>query len=108
VDIKGPFPFIGEVVWLTPDQGGRRSGPPGDPRGYASVAHVPPHDAKTGSASFVVAGFDPTLWRSAARARWLAVANEGDQCISAVDVVVVTEGVRAVAFFIVDEVDSDE
>ena len=26
--VPGPYPFKGEVIWLTPEQGGRRTGPP--------------------------------------------------------------------------------
>ena len=101
---SGPFPFKGEVVWLTPEQGGRRIGPPIDPDNYAQVAHVPPHGVQHGSASFVLAGFDPKSLRSSALGRWLIVENEGPQLVEPGSVVVVTEGPQVVAFFRVDEV----
>ena len=44
VDRERPLPFQGRVLWLTPEQGGRRSGPPATPAGddYAATAFVPP------------------------------------------------------------------
>ena len=106
--IEGPFPFRGEVIWLTPDQAGRRSGiPPAVPGvSYAQVAHVPPHTVHSGSASFVLRGWDPEHWRSPAEGRWLFAENEGDYLVDPGDVVVVTEGTRAVALFLVESVDS--
>jgi len=105
VEIDGPFPFSGEVIWLTSGQGGRRSGPPPDSPSYAQLAQVPPHTAQPGSARFVLADFEPTAWRSSANTRWLIVANEGDQRVEAGDVVALTEGTTTVAFFIVSDVD---
>jgi hypothetical protein len=44
VDRERPLPFQGRVLWLTPQLGGRRSGPPATPAGdgYAATAFVPP------------------------------------------------------------------
>ena len=106
VEIEGGFPFRGEVVWLTPEQGGRRSGvPPVIPGvSYAHVGHVPPHTVDAGSASFVLRGWDPGVWRSPAEGRWLLVENEGDQLVIPGTLIVVTEGATPVALFRVDEV----
>ena len=58
--IEGPFPFVGEVTWLTPEGGGRRSGVPPVLAGvsYAQVAYVPPYSPADGMASFVLRGWD--------------------------------------------------
>jgi len=60
------LPFEGEIIWLTPEQGGRSSGPPPTPReqDYAATAFVPPHIVQSGLASFVVRVEDRTAWRS--------------------------------------------
>jgi hypothetical protein len=53
----GGFPFRGSVIWLTPEQGGRETGPPVPVLSwpyYAATAFVPPHTAGTGLASFVL------------------------------------------------------
>jgi hypothetical protein len=44
VRYQGHLPFEGEVIWLTPEQGGRNSGPPPTPREQdcAATAFVPP------------------------------------------------------------------
>lgn len=104
-DTQG-FAFCGSVVWLTPEQGGRATGPPPPHRQwpyYAATAYVPPHTAATGLASFVLRGFQPGEWRSHADGRWLVVGNEGDQAVQHGSVVVITEGAQAVAFFIIDQ-----
>jgi hypothetical protein len=106
------FPFHGSVVWLTPEQGGRATGPPvprfpGRPY-FAATAYVPPRTAATGLASFVLRGFNAGEWRSPAEGRWLIVANDGEQLVENGSVVVVTEGTKAVAFFTVDQVDRSD
>jgi len=114
MQVDGPFPFRGEVIWLTPEQGGRRKGVPrleladGRSIDYAHVAHVPPETIETGSASFVLRGFDHGLWRSPAEGRWLLCDNAGPQRIVPGSVVAVTEGADLVAYFVVTEVDEDE
>jgi hypothetical protein len=104
------WPYRGTVAWLTPEQGGRTSGPPrpGPDRDfYATTAFVPPHTLRTGQASFVLRGFSPDVMTSPAEARWL-VPGVGDfQTIESGAVVVVTEGARTVAHFHVDQVDDD-
>jgi hypothetical protein len=104
--IEGLFPFIGEVTWLTPEEGGRRGGVPPvvDGLSYAHAAHVPPRSVGDGSASFVLRGWDPAQWRSPAEGRWLLVENEGDHLVEPGTVVIITEGPRPVASFRVDEV----
>jgi hypothetical protein len=97
-------PFKGQVIWLTPEQGGRNGGPPPDPENYAQVAHVPPQTVASGTASFVLRGFDPTAMRSAAEGGWLLVENRGVQRVEPGAVIVVTEGTRVVAYFTVREV----
>jgi hypothetical protein len=96
----GHLPFEGEVIWLTPEQGGRASGPPPTPReqDYAATAFVPPHTVQGGLASFVVRVEDRMAWRSRAFAGWLLVDSAGDQAVVPGTVIVVTEGPRAVAF----------
>lgn len=109
VKLDGDFPFTGEVVWLTPEQGGRRGGPPTatTERDYAATAFVPPHTLESGLASFVLRGFTAGEWRSAAEGRWLIVASEGAQAVQAGSVVVVTEGPTTVGYLHVADVASD-
>lgn len=104
---EADFPYRGEVLWLTSDQGGRSKGPPPDPSGYASIAHLPPGNARTDSASFVLRGWDPARWRSRAEGRWLFGSDvpQSDE-VEVGTVIAVTEGLRLVAYFRVDEVDT--
>jgi hypothetical protein len=97
----------GRVVWLTPEQGGRRKGVPitTPEYDYAQVAYVPPHTIDSGLASFVVGNFEPRAWTSLADGRWLLVPNAGDQLVVPGDVIVVAEGRRIVAYFHVESVD---
>jgi hypothetical protein len=106
VKLDGPFPFQGEVVWLTAEQGGRKSGPPVPPedQDYAVTAFVPPHAVENGLASFVLRGFQHGEWRSLAEGRWLVVENDAEQLVEPGSVVVVTEGPRPVAYFHVGRV----
>jgi len=99
------FPFHGHVVWLTAEQGGRKSGPPNPPDGsdYVPNAYVPPHGLE-GLASIVLRVQDRTAWCSPAAARWLVLDNVGAQEIRPGSVVVITEGPRSVAYFHVTEV----
>ena len=102
--ICGAFPFLGTVVWLTPEQGGRSSGPWRSPNGpdFAATGFVSPRTADNGSASFVLRGFREGVWVSEAEGRWLVVENDGDQLVQPGSIVVVTEGVRVVAYFHVE------
>lgn len=96
----GAFPIRGSVVWLTPEQGGRDTGPP-PPRTqrpyYAATAYVPPRTLATGLASFVLRGFAAGAWRSEAEGRWLSIVNEDDQFVEKGSIIVITEGTRVVA-----------
>ncbi|WP_326956228.1 hypothetical protein [Amycolatopsis sp. NBC_01286] len=98
-----PFPFRGRVVWLTPEQGGRTSGPPRADGRYAANTFVPPETADTGLASFVVRGVPAGELTWAAEGRWLIVENTGPQRIQAGTVVVITEGPKPVGYFHVEE-----
>jgi len=102
----GPFPFVGEVIWLTPDQGGRRSGvPPHAERwSYAQVAHVAGRDPVTHTASFVLAEWDPQRWRSPARGKWL-FEDVVDEPVAPGDVILVREGATIAAVFLVQLVE---
>ena len=106
---QGHLPFEGEIIWLTPEQGGRASGPPttSHEQDYTATAFVPPHTAESGLGSFVLRGMDRTAWRSRAFAGWLLVDNCGDQAVAPGTVLVVTEGSRQVAFFRVEHVRAD-
>jgi hypothetical protein len=109
VRYRGHLPLEGEIIWLTPEQGGRSSGPPPTSRehDYGSIAFVPPHTVESGLASFVVRVEDTSARRSRAFAGWLLVDNSGDQAVEPGMVIVITEGSRPVAFFRVDYVRAD-
>jgi hypothetical protein len=104
VNVIGPHPFHGRVVWLTAEQGGRRSGPPNPP--YAATAFVPPETAYKGLASFILRDFDPNVVASEAAGRWLEVPNEWPHFVEAGTVVVITEGPRTVGYFHVESIDA--
>ena len=97
----------GTVVWFTPEQGGRRSGPPRPvtpERGYAANGWLPPLDASSGLRSLVLVDFEPGAWRSAARAHWLVPSTDYPP-VRPGSVLVVSEGPRAVAVLFVDGVE---
>lgn len=100
------LPFRGEVVWLTPEQGGREHGPPATPedQDYAATAYVPPATFDEGLASFVLRVTDCSSWRGEALGDWLVVANEGVQWVDSGSLIVITEGPTVVAYFHVHEV----
>lgn len=110
VKMDGDWPFLGRVVWLTAEQGGRTSGPPLSmaDRDYAHTAYVPPKTSDSGLASFALRNFRSGALISSAEGRWLLVPNEGDQLVEAGTVVVCTEGARAVAYFHVERVVEDQ
>ena len=107
VRLDASFPFHGYVVWLTRDQGGRESGPPPTPmdQDYAATGFVPPASLDSGLASVVLRVRDRTAWRSEADGRWLVVDNDPPYRVSEGDVIVITEGRRAVAYFHVESMD---
>ncbi|MDQ0378558.1 hypothetical protein [Amycolatopsis thermophila] len=100
------FPFRGRVVWLMPEQGGRRSGPPraDDEHDYVANAFVPPETARTGLASFLLRSLMPGALVSPAEGRWLAVENASPYRIQTGTVVVITEGPKPVGYFHVEDV----
>jgi hypothetical protein len=98
------FPFSGDVTWLTPEQGGRRTGPVGGD--FAATGYLPPLTAHTGLASFVLLSLSGDL-RGPALGRWLVVPNAGDQLVVPGSVVVITEGLRTTAYFTVTSIDTD-
>jgi len=106
VRIDGELPFRGQVVWLTPEQGDRSTGPPPTPpdQDYAATAYVPPAAIADGLASFVLRVTDRRAWRSAAAGTWLVVENAGPQHVQVGSVVIVTEESRPVAYFHVAEI----
>jgi len=103
----GEFPFRGVIIWLTPEQGGRKTGPP-VPRPawpyYAATAYVPPHIADSGLASFILRNFDAGAWRSDAEGRWLAADAQSHQLVRPGSVIAVTEGSQVVAYFTVQRI----
>lgn len=107
MNVPGPYPYRGVLIWAAPDDGGRRSGPPPDPSGYAQVAHVPPRTAANGSSSFVLRGFNPTVAESPAEGCWLAFANEGEHHVDPGTTIIIKEGQRVVAHFTVTEIVSE-
>jgi hypothetical protein len=101
-----PLRFHGTVIWLTDEQGGRRSGPPTPPphRDYAANGYIPPLTVDTGLASLVVRPEAPGAWRSAADAGWLVGDHRYPHHVTAGDVIVVTEGPKVVGYFHVESV----
>lgn len=101
-----PLRFHGTVVWLTEDQGGRRTGPPVPTaeRDYAANGFVPPLTVDTGLASLVLRPATAGAWRSAADAGWLVGDYRYPHDVGAGDVIVVTEGPTVVGYFHVESV----
>ena len=103
----GEFPFRGVIIWLTPEQGGRKTRPP-VPRPawpyYAATAYVPPHIADSGLASFILRNFDAGAWRSDAEGRWLAADAQSHQLVRPGSVIAVTESAQVVAYFTVQRI----
>jgi hypothetical protein len=106
VHLYNPLRFHGTVVWVTKDQGGRRSGPPIPTADfdYAANGFVPPLTVDTGLASLVVRPAIPGAWRSAADAGWLVADYRYPHEVAAGDVIVVTEGPTVVGYFHVESV----
>jgi hypothetical protein len=104
-----PLRFHGTVIWLTEEQGGRRTGPPAAPgQDYAATGFVPPLDVDTGLASLVVRAAIRGAWRSAADAGWLVGSYRYPHDVERGDVIVVTEGPTVVGYFHVESVDEDD
>jgi len=104
--MTGSLAVRGSVVWLTPQQGGRVSGPP-DPDydyDYTATAYLPPRTAEDGQAGIALRRFAPGAWRTQAEGILVpAKGNRAQQVIPGC-VVVITEGVRPVGLLTVEEV----
>ena len=108
--MTGSLSLRGTVVWLTPQQGGRVSGPP-EPDydyDYLATAYLPPWTAEDGQAGLTLRRFAPNAWRSPAEG--LLVPGEDIRAQQVVPgcIVVVTEGLRPVGLFTVEEVQALE
>jgi hypothetical protein len=106
VMMTGSLAVRGTVVWLTPQQGGRVSGPP-EPDydyDYTGTAFLPPRTAEDGQAGVCLRRFAPGAWRTPIEG--ILVPGPGNRAQQVIPgcLVVITEGVRPVAFLTVEEV----
>ncbi|SOE02916.1 hypothetical protein SAMN06272739_3876 [Blastococcus haudaquaticus] len=102
------WPYRGTVRWLPSDEGGRTTGPPRpgpDRESFAAPAFVRRHAEDARTDTFLVRGFDSDVTSSPATGRWLVPGLGAHQEIRPGDEVVVTDGGRAVAHFLVEDVD---
>jgi hypothetical protein len=107
VMMTGSLAVRGTVVWLTPQQGGRVSGPP-EPDydyDYTATAYLPPRTAEDGQVGIALRRFAPGAWRSAAEGILVPAQDHRAQQVVPGGIVVVTEGIRPVGLFTVDEVE---
>ncbi|GAA1163452.1 hypothetical protein GCM10009630_71880 [Kribbella jejuensis] len=106
VMMTGSLAVSGMMVWLTPQQGGRVSGPP-EPDydyDYTATAYLPPRTAEDGQVGVALRRFAPGAWRTPAEGILVpAKGNRAQQVIPGC-IVVVTEGVRPVGLLTVEEV----
>ncbi len=106
VMMTGSLAVRGTVVWLTPQQGGRVSGPP-EPDydyDYTATAYLPPRSAEDGQAGIALRRFAPGAWRTQAEGILVpAKGNRAQQVIPGC-IVVITEGTRPVGHLTVEEV----
>jgi hypothetical protein len=72
--------------------------------GYAATAYLPPWTAVTGLASFMISVTNRQSWTSAVEAGWLAPRDDERLLVRPRAVLVVTEGVKIVGYFHVEEV----
>ena len=106
VMMTGTLSVRGTVVWLTPQQGGRVSGPP-EPDydyDYTATAYLPPRTAEDGQAGLALRRFAPGAWRSPAEGILVPAKGSRAQQVVPGCIVVVTEGVRPVGLFTIEEV----
>ncbi|MEU8224788.1 hypothetical protein [Kribbella sp. NPDC048915] len=107
VMMTGSLAVRGTVVWLTPQQGGRVSGPPEHDYDYdyTATAYLPPRTADDGQAGLALRRFVPGAWRTPAEG--ILVPPHGNRAQQVVPgcLVVITEGVRPVGFLTVEEVE---
>jgi len=106
VMMTGSLAVRGTVVWLTPQQGGRVSGPP-EPDydyDYTATAYLPPRAAEDGQVGIALRRFAPGAWRSAAEGILVPAQGHRAQQLVPGCIVVVTEGIRPVGLFTIEEV----
>ncbi|WP_238162030.1 hypothetical protein [Kribbella antibiotica] len=106
VMMTGSLAVRGMVVWLTPQQGGRVSGPP-EPDydyDYTGTAFLPPRTAEDGQAGVCLRRFAPGAWRTPVEGILVPGQENRAQQVVPGCLVVITEGVRPVAFLTVEEV----
>jgi hypothetical protein len=107
VMMTGSLAVRGTVVWLTPQQGGRVSGPPEHDYDYdyTATAYLPPRTADDGQAGLALRRFVPGAWRTPAEG--ILVPPQGNRAQQVVpgSIVVITEGVRPVGFLTVEEIE---
>ncbi|WP_427895106.1 hypothetical protein ACQHIV_16125 [Kribbella sp. GL6] len=106
VMMTGSLAVRGTVVWLTPQQGGRVSGPP-EPDydyDYTATAYLPPRTPEDGQAGVALRRFAPGAWRTPAEG--ILVPGKGNRAQQVIPgcIVVLTEGVRPVGLLTVEEV----
>ena len=106
VMMTGSLAVRGTVLWLTPQQGGRVSGPP-EPDydyDYTATAYLPPRTPEDGQAGIALRRFAPGAWRTPAEGILVpAKGNRAQQVIPGC-IVIITEGVRPVGLLTVEEV----
>ncbi|HET6986130.1 MAG TPA: hypothetical protein VFI00_05915 [Kribbella sp.] len=106
VMMTGSLAVRGTVVWLTPQQGGRVSGPP-EPDydyDYTATAYLPPRTAEDGQAGITLRRFAPGAWRTQAEGILVPAKGYRAQQVIPGCIVVITEGVRPVGLLTVEEV----
>jgi hypothetical protein len=106
VMMTGSLAVRGMVVWLTPQQGGRVSGPP-EPDydyDYTATAYLPPRTAEDGQAGIALRRFAPGAWRTPAEGIIVPAKGHRAQQVIPGCIVVITEGVRPVGLLTVEEV----
>jgi hypothetical protein len=106
VMMTGSLAVRGTVVWLTPQQGGRVSGPP-EPDydyDYTATAYLPPRAPEDGQAGIALRRFAPGAWRTPAEGILVPAKGNRAQQVVPGGIVVITEGVRPVGLLTVEEV----
>ena len=106
VMMTGSLAVRGTVVWLTPQQGGRVSGPP-EPDydyDYTATAYLPPRTAEDGQAGIALREFAPGAWRTPAEGILVPARGNRAQQVIPGCIVVITEGIRPVGLLTVEEV----
>ncbi|ONI69992.1 hypothetical protein BWI15_26160 [Kribbella sp. ALI-6-A] len=106
VMMTGSLAVRGTVVWLTPQQGGRVSGPP-EPDydyDYTATAYLPPRTPEDGQVGIALRRFAPGAWRSSAEGILVPAQDHRAQQVVPGSMLVVTEGTRPVGLLTVEEV----